>query len=144
MTIKQALKLKNKLVKEIGLETAKMYQYNSIEQGNSRPYSTKESMDKVIKLTDELIELKNKIHLANKAVYGKIFRLSELKSLVSKFKQMDCTEGKVTNGYHRSETTIIKEVEISVVEKDSIIEKIESEIETIQDELDIHNATTQL
>ena len=34
MTIKQALKQKNKLIKQIGENTKLMQQYNSIEEGN--------------------------------------------------------------------------------------------------------------
>lgn len=143
MTIKQALKLKNKLVKEITEETQKMYQYNSVEEGSTRPYSSKESLENVVRLTNNLVTLKNAIHKANGPVYEKIFRLSELKSLVSKFKQIDCTEGKVEL-YRRSETIMVKSSEISVVERDNTVKKFEEEIEKLQDELDTHNAVTTI
>ncbi len=39
MNIKQALKQKNKLIKEISENTKLMQQYNSIEEGNERPYN---------------------------------------------------------------------------------------------------------
>jgi hypothetical protein len=65
MTVKQALKLKNKLVKEITEELQKAQSYNSVEVMSPRPYSSAESLDKASKLTNELIELKTKIHQAN-------------------------------------------------------------------------------
>ena len=40
MTIKQALKQKNKLVKSIAENTKLMQQHNSVEVGNQRPYSS--------------------------------------------------------------------------------------------------------
>ena len=60
MTIKQALKTKNKLIKRIGENTKLMQQYNSVEVGNQRPYSTQELFNQISKDTLELAELKSK------------------------------------------------------------------------------------
>ncbi len=145
MTVKQALKLKNKLVKEINEDFQKVLTYNSIDVENNRPYSSKELVVKIDEKTKNLIELKTKIHLANTPVYDKIFKLSELKSLVSKYKLIDCTEGISSDSYSRRlEKQSVKKSEISVLEKDSLIKKLESQIETIQEELDAHNATTKI
>lgn len=145
MTVKQALKLKNKLVKEITEELQKAQSYNSVEVGSPRPYSSSEALERVSKLTNELVELKTKIHQANSPVYDKIFRLSELKSLVSKIKMLNCTEGTSTDYYsRRSENSPVMTSEISIVERDSMVKIMEDEIESIQDELDTHNALTQI
>lgn len=145
MTVKQALKLKNKLVKEITEELQKAQSYNSVEVGSTRPYSSSEALERVSKLTNELVELKTKIHQANSPVYNKIFRLSELKSLVSKIKMLNCTEGTSTDYYsRRSENSPVMTSEISIVERDSMVKIMEDEIESIQDELDTHNALTQI
>lgn len=145
MTVKQALKLKNKLVKEITEELQKAQLYNSVEVTSPRPYSSSEALEKVSKLTNELVELKTKIHQANSPVYDKIFRLSELKSLVSKIKMLNCTEGTSTDYYsRRSENPPVMTSEISIVDRDSMVKIMEDEIESIQDELDTHNALTQI
>lgn len=145
MTVKQALKLKNKLVKEITEELQKAQSYNSVEVSTPRPYSSSEALEKVAKLTNELVELKTKIHQANSPVYDKIFRLSELKSLVSKIKVLNCTEGTSTDYYsRRSENPPVMTSEISIVERDGMVKIMEDEIESIQDELDTHNALTQI
>ena len=145
MTVKQALKLKNKLVKEITEELQKAQAYNSVEVGSVRPYSSSESLEKVSNLTKELVELKTKIHQANSPVYDKIFRLSELKSLVSKIKVLNCTEGTSTDYYsRRSENPPMMTSEISIVERDGMVKIMEDEIESIQEELDTHNALTQI
>jgi hypothetical protein len=116
-----------------------------MEEGQNRPYDVEQSLDEYFKLTRELVELKTKIHTANMSVYGKIFEMSELKSQVSKLKDLDCGEGKVRS-YHRlvDDSTITKNAVISIVERDSMISKLEEIIESIQEQLDVHNATTHI
>lgn len=140
MTIKQALKEKNRLIKALDDEFKKVYAYNSIDEGNVRPYSTVDSLSNIMTLEEGLIDLKTQIHRANIGVYNKIFRLSELKSLAKKLNQIDCSEGKVSDRYGRQEPSI-KTAEISVVERDVRVKMIEEEIESLQEELDTHNAT---
>ncbi len=65
MTIKQALKEKNKLVKNIAENTKLMQQFNSVEVGNQRPYSTSQLYEKIQEDSRELASLKAKIHIAN-------------------------------------------------------------------------------
>lgn len=146
MTIKQALKHKNKLSKKIAEEILKVSHYNSVEEGFIRPYDINESYQKYFNMVSELVDLKNKIHLANAPVYHQIFRLSELKGMVSNLKQLDCSEGKVTSRYGRSmgEEPTIKTSIISVKMRDEAIETLEAEIENIQEVLDHHNATTTI
>lgn len=143
MTIKQALKEKNRLIKAIEDEFKKVYAYNSIDETNVRPYSTVNSLSNIMILEEGLIELKTNIHRANIVIYDKIFRLSELKSLAKRFSQIDCSEGRVVDRYTRGETSI-KTAEISVIERDVRLKSIEEEIERLQEELDIHNATTSI
>ena len=145
MNITKALKEKNKKVKEINDLAQKMSLYNSVEEGTPRPYSSTEALDRVNELTKELVELKTKIHQANSPVYNKIFRLSELKSLVSKIKMLSCTEGTSTDGYfRRSENPPVMTSEISIVKRDEMVKIMENEIELLQEELDTHNALTHI
>lgn len=145
MNIRQALKEKNKLVKEIQDLYGRISQYNSVEVGGQRPYSPKQLMEIVNQKSNELIELKTKIHLANAPVYDKIFRLSELKSTITRIKNLDCTEG-VSNDYfsRNRENPPVKTAEISIVERDEMVKHMEEQIETIQDILDTHNQNTQI
>lgn len=142
MTIKQALKYKNKLVKKIGEAFKKVYTYNTVLSGQTRPYDVVDSMNEYFKLSQELVELKTKIHKANQPVYDKIFLLSELKSQATKLDVLDCSEGEVSDRYH--DKTQVKTSVISIVERDKIIANLEEQIESIQEELDIHNSTTQI
>lgn len=146
MTIKQALKLKNRLVGEITDTQIKMMRYNSVSESNQRPYSTKALLEQQYNLVNQLVALKTEIHKANSEVYDKIFLLSELKSIVKHLKGVDCTDGVSEDDYYgrRSDSPTIKKSEISVVERDSEIKFLESRIDEIQDELDQHNSTTTL
>ena len=146
MTIKQALKYKNKLVSKMNIEFNRAHQYNSIEDGEKRPYSASDSLSKYFELSNELVELKTKLHKANAEVYDKIFLLSELKSRISKLQILDCNEGKVSDRFSRihGEAPVVKTAQITILERDVLVQEIESKIEEVQEELDLHNATTEI
>lgn len=144
MTIKQALKQKNKLIKQIGENTKLMQEYNSVEVGNERPYSSTELLGKISEDTKELARLKSRIHIANTPILNEIFLMSELKSMVQSLKKMDCTEGRSTRDRFRMESEVIKTSEISLVKRNETIKELEGRIEAIQDRLDVFNATTEI
>ena len=143
MNIKQALKHKNKLIKEITEKTKLMQEYNSIELGNERPYSVNSLYYEVIDASLELSKLKAKIHRANGPVLEDIFLMAEMKSTIQALKKVDFTSGK-SNRDRYSSTEIILMVEMSIVEKNNKIKELEEKIEEIQDRLDIFNANTEI
>lgn len=145
MTIKNALKEKNRLVGIISIEMERLKSYNSIDVETKRPYDAKEAYRNVWDYTFSLIDLKTKIHLANAPVYNKIFKLSELKNLIKNLRELDCSEGKVSpNRYSSTVETIQKSAQISIVDRDIIISDFVDEINNIQDELDNFNAITNI
>ena len=144
MTIKQALKQKNKLVKNIAENTKLMQQHNSVEVGNQRPYSSTQLYKEIQKDTKELASLKAKIHIANTPVMEDIFWMSEMKSTISALKKMDCTEGKSSRDRFRMESEMVLTSEISLVSRNQEIKMLETKIEEIQDKLDTFNATTEI
>jgi hypothetical protein len=144
MTIKQALKQKNKLIKQIAENTKLMQQYNSVEVGNQRPYSTITLLGQIVEDTMELSSLKARIHTANAPVLEKIFRMAEMKSVIAALKKMDCTEGKSNKDRYRMESELVLTSEISLVERNERIKSLESKIEEIQDTLDHFNAVTEI
>ena len=145
MTIKQALKEKNKLTKQINSLVVRIQKYNSMEEGSVRTYDPGEDMDNLVKTVSDLVTLKNQIHMANQNVYNKIFRLSEYKGLVKYLRSIDCTEGKTNESRRFGESaTIIKTTVFNQVEMDNLITYYEGEIEKIQEELYVHNATAHI
>lgn len=145
MNLKTALKQKVKLTANVNKELAKVLTYNSVDDGSNKPYSASEAWDKYLELTNELVSLKTSIHKANGPVYHKIFRLSELKSIVTNLKRLDCSEGLVSTGRWGSEPqSKVKVAEITITKRDSLVEQFENEIEQIQDELDHFNQVTEI
>ena len=142
MNIRQALKEKNKIVKEITESTRKLQTYNSVEVGNKRPYSPVTLCGEIEKLTVSLVELKSKIHRANLPVFELIFEMSELKSNAKALAKMDCTQGKSNKDRYRMDSELVMESEISIRERDEMIKDLEDRIEEIQDALDMHNTMT--
>ena len=140
MNVKQALKAKNKLVGEIKECYRIIQTQNSIEEGNPRRYSVKKKIEEIATLTDELVQLKAKLHRANASVYEKIFQMAEIKGIIKELKKMDVSEGKQDSRY--GSVVSVKEVEMTVIERDAIVKQYEAEVEKIQNELDIHNSNT--
>ena len=142
MNVKQALKAKNKLVTELKASYGILQKYNSIEEGNPRRYSMADTLEKIHTLSNELVELKAQIHKANQPVYDKIFALAELKGLIKELKKVPTDEGKQTERY--GSVVSVKEVELNIVEIQTIVDKLQERIEVLQNELDIHNANTEI
>jgi len=116
--------------------------YNSIEEGNPRRYSMSTTLDKIQTLSNDLVELKAKIHKANQPVYAQIFQLAELKGQIKELKKVPTDEGKQVERY--GSVASVKEVELSIVDINSIVENLQEIVEELQNELDIHNANTQI
>ena len=145
MTIKQALKEKNKLTKQIQSLVTRIQKYNSMEEGSVRTYDPREDMNNLTTTISELVSLKTQLHQANTKVYDKIFRLSEYKGLVKYLRAINCSEGKSNESRRFGESaTIVKTTIFGQVEMDNLITYYEGEIEKIQEELDVHNATTHI
>lgn len=144
MNIKQALKLKNKLIKSIAENTKLLQQYNTVEVGNPRPYSPTILLGSITKTTTELVELKSKLHRANAPMFEKIFEMSELKSTIKAVQKLDCTEGKSNRDRYRMESELVLTSEISLVDRNEFIKKLEDRIEQIQDEMDVFNSNTEI
>jgi hypothetical protein len=144
MNIKQALKLKNKLIKSIGDNTKLLQQYNTVEVGNPRPYSPVKLIGDISKSTYELVELKSKIHRANVPMFKKIFEMSELKSNIKSLQKLDCTEGKSNRDRYRMESELVLTSEISLVQRNEMIKEMENRIEELQDEMDVFNSNTEI
>jgi hypothetical protein len=144
MNVAQALKRKARLLKEINDKWNIIRNHNSIISGNRRKYDIKPELDAVEKLIGELVELKTRIHLANGPVYSKIFLLSELKTQLRNFEGINTTEGTLDTGRYGTPSTTFYEVEIDEIHKNGLVKELSNKIDELQDELDYHNATTQI
>jgi predicted nucleic acid-binding Zn-ribbon protein len=140
MNVKQALKQKNKLVTELKAQYQILQKFNSIEEGNPRRYIMVDVLAKIESLSNELVELKARIHKVNQPVYNQIFLLAELKGRIKELKKVPTDEGKQTERYGSVQS--IKEVQLNIVDIENVVGELQDRIEELQNELDIHNANT--
>ncbi len=143
MTITQALKEKNKKVGLITRLQNRLQQYNSVERGVVREYDPRKILEELNAEIDALVVLKHKIHIASAPVRDKIFLQSELKSHISNLKSVPTTNGVLRERYSRDEPAVVEAV-ISRGEMDSLIENLELQVESIQEELDQFNYRTKI
>ena len=137
MKIAQALKEKNKIGAKLAKKWDNLRDNNSIIEGSTRTYEPVELMKEIDEMTQNLIELKTKIHQASGAVRFKIFRLSELKMYVMNLRRVSSRNGLVKERYDSVPLTM--DAIYKTNEIDDLIEKVESEIDKIQEELDTFN-----
>ena len=142
MNVKQALKQKNKLVTELKAQYQILQKFNSIEEGNPRRYIMVDVLAKIESLSNELVELKARIHKVNQPVYNQIFLLAELKGRIKELKKVPTDEGKQTERYGSVQS--IKEVQLNIVDIENVVGELQDRIEELQNELDIHNANTNI
>lgn len=144
MNVAQALKRKARLIKEINDKWLIIKNNNSIISGNLKKFDISNELGLIEQLTNELVELKTKIHLANEPVYSKIFLMSELKSMLKNVEGINTTEGIMDNGRYGTPSTTFYVADMDEIAKRKYIKDLSDKIDTLQDELDYHNATTQI
>jgi hypothetical protein len=99
-----------------------------------------DSFAKIQSLSNELVELKARIHKVNQPVYNQIFLLAELKGQIKELKKVPTDEGKQTERYGSVQS--IKVVQLNIVDIENLVGELQDRIEELQNELDIHNANT--
>jgi hypothetical protein len=144
MNLTKALKHKKKLVKQIDEMFIRFQKYNSQPADQvGTGYNPEEAYNKWISLTNELVELKTKIQNANTPIAGKIFRLGEVKNLISRIRGLDTKSGIVRDRY-RAEELITYVAYMDLFTKDNLIKGWEEEIEQLQEEIEAFNAITKI
>lgn len=145
MNLTKALKHKKKLVKQADEAFTRFQRYNSQNKESvGSGYDPEDAYTAWVELTNELVELKTKIHNANAPIASKIFRLGEVKNLVSRLRSVDTKSG-LARDYRYSETVPIEYVAyLDLFAKDDQISKWEGEIETLQEEIEAFNAITKI
>jgi len=139
MNIKKALKEKNNLKGKINETLSRISKHNITEDGIERPYDPRVLLEELFVKVEEMVTLKTQIQRANNDVFDKIYRLSELKNVASKLKYLNCNKERIHNSLDN-----FSDVAISTKDRDLLIEKIEKQIETIQEELDEFNYKTKI
>jgi hypothetical protein len=142
MNLTKALKHKKKLIKLAEEQYIRFSKFNSTLVGTETPYNAEQAFNEWIRLTDELVELKTKIHIANGPIMNKIHRMSELKNMIHRFRNIDTKSGMQRDYYDKE--AVEYTAFIDVVKKDTQIHAWEGMIEELQEEIEAYNATTKI
>jgi hypothetical protein len=143
MNLTKALKHKKKLVKQADEFYSRFANYNSFEAGTTPSYNPEEMFERWLKTTDELVDLKAKIHQANVPIAEKIFKLGEIKNIISRMRSIDTKEGKIRDRYS-NDAPVEYIAYINLFNKDLQIKNYEEELEKLQEEIEAFNAITKI
>ena len=167
MNLTKALKHKKKLVKQIDEMFIRFSKFNSVEKG-SVGYDPEQTYNQWVELTNKLVDLKTKIHIANAGIANKIFTLGELKNMAAKIRNVSTQEGTVKDRYsdviieytvhmnlfvkdarvkeyrHSDAAPVQYVAYMDLFAKDNQIATWEQEIETLQEEIEAFNAITKI
>lgn len=148
MNVNGALKKKNRLAKEITekqhlLTTQNVYKAKNADK---LQYNTKDILNDLYRAIDNLVETKSAIARANHDVYPKIFRMAELKGLVAILKSIPVKVGMEveTFSFRGDPQEVEWKSTLEHKEVDDAVAKLEFEIQSLQDDLDKFNFTTDL
>lgn len=137
----KALKLKNKIVGKMNVLLAQSS--GNCYQDGQKVRDISNLWTEYDKYLNDLIGLKVEIAKANVGINDKILRLAEYKNQIQRLSMIPTNEGPTTV-YLRdgSEKTVITKCFYSMETLDVMKSNLETKVETIQDEIDVYNATT--
>ena len=144
MKLAEALKKKNKLADKSKKLVTILQNNNSILKGNERSYDPVETLNEMESVAEELAVLKARIQKTNAPIQYKIFKMSELKGLITSLMRMSCHSGSQSSGYGRNEALVEYEAVYNDRKRDELIESFQEKIEKLQGEVDYFNHTTDL
>jgi hypothetical protein len=143
MKIAKALKLKNQLAGEVAQLKDLLAKQNSRPSKQKFDYDNREVLTRLRAKLDELVKVKAAVAAANAEIYGKIFRLAELKGLATALSGLDTKAGVFHEGRGFGEAAYEVEyiAQLGKVEVDKLLAEVSVEIQALQDALDEFNFT---
>jgi hypothetical protein len=146
MKLAKALKLKNQLAGEVAQLKDLLAKQNVRSTKQKFDYQNREILAQLRAKIDELVKVKAAMGVANADVYDKIFRLAELKGLVTTLSGLDTKSGVFHEGNQFGQQSYEVEyvAQLSKVDVDKLVVELKQEIQAIQDALDEFNFTRTL
>jgi hypothetical protein len=143
MKLTKALKLKNQLAGEVTELKERLGKQNARAATVPFDYDSREVLVALREKIDQLISVKSAIAAANVAQYPRIFRLAELKGLVTLLKGLDARHGvfREAGNYAQPAYEIEYVAQLKKPVIDALVAELEAEISALQDALDEFNQT---
>jgi hypothetical protein len=141
MKIAKALKLKNQLAGEVAQLKDLLAKQNVRSTKQKFDYDNREVLTRLRGKLDELVKAKAAIAAANAEIYYKIFRLAELKGLVTTLTALETKSGVFHEGGRFGEPAYEVEyvAQLGKVDVDKLVSELKDEIQSLQDALDEFN-----
>ena len=149
MKLVKALKVKNRLVGEVNRLQGILERENSKEKGSYSQVDVSVIDTQLSVTVGKLVAVKSAITVANIGIYNKICEMEELKNQKSFIMRLDTTHGTVKesgSGFASSDKLIVREYTAHLRQEnvDERVIELQTQIETLQDEIDEYNATTNV
>jgi len=143
MKIAKALKLKNQLAGEVAQLKELLTKQNSRSSKQKFDYDNREVLTRLRAKLAELVKVKAAVAAANAEIYDQIFRLAELKGLVTTLNGLDTKAGVFHEGRRFGDVGYEIEyvAQIGKVDVDKLVAELNAEIQSLQDALDEFNFT---
>jgi len=146
ISLKRALRLKNKLVESVNILKTKVCGFNRITEVNNFRDNVRALFEELIITRNNLIALKAKIASASDPIRHLIVEMGELRDQLAFLHTINTDDGTVVEDSYRStepRTTKFK-VEITYKEIEANIRTIQERIDVIQDSIDEFNVKTSI
>jgi hypothetical protein len=144
MKLAKALKLKNKKIREYNEVVSRMVRSNSYDVDSKKIYNAAELLIEAEAKLNDLVAFKAAIHSTSEPIRATIFKLGETKSFLNTFSNMNTREGIVKESGYREQSVTTYAVDINEIAKTTHVKLLQDAIETLQEEIDTFNATTEL
>lgn len=145
ISLAKALKIKKRILAEIKLSKEIVMRENSQIQPTTSTVDVKKEWIKLLSNIDKLVSIKTKIAQANAGIFHAILKMAELKGLIEFTQHINTTDGEQTeSGYHTAAITKKYVAAIKMQDIDSMKTGIQTDLATLQDEIDDFNATTKI
>ena len=146
MKLAKALKVKNKLAGEISQAQKLIEAANVVEGSNARPHDVRKIYSDMVFNQEMLAELKGRISAANVPIARRIFMMSELKGRIAFLRGMSTKDGEfMVEGRYGTDTKFREyRAELTAAWVEEQVRAMSAEIERLQDEIEEHNALTEV
>lgn len=144
MKLAKALKLKNQVAGEVGRLKDLLTKQNVRSTKQPFDYNNADVLVSLRGKIDELVKIKAAIAAANSEIYGKIFRMAELKGLITTLSALETRHGvfyERGSGYGEQPVAVEYVAQLKAVEVDKLVAELRAEIQSLQDSLDEFNYT---
>lgn len=142
VSLAKLLKVKNRLAGRLSKTQDQITQYNCVIKEQSGKVNVEGLLTLRDKLSEALISVKTAIQIATTPIQRKIYTLAERKGTAEFFSNLNTSDGIRRHGYQNTDVEYVATVKQE--QSDSLVKKLESEIDTLQDEIDEFNAVTKV